>query len=134
MWGDEADLDAAQRQLDEWEASLADRAARTGELSQWLAHMTAMAHSDDGSIEATVDAGGVLVGLWLDEQIRAQPAAQTTEQIVATIHAAHENAVRQASALTAEALGADDPAGQAIIDAYERRLRGPAEDGPDAGR
>lgn len=134
MWGDEADFDAAQRRLDEWEASLADRAARTSELSQWLTNMTATARSDDGSVEATVEAGGVLVGLWLDEQVRAQPALRTAEQILATIRAAHENAVGQASAATAEALGADDPAGQAVIDAYERRLRGPAEDGPDGGR
>lgn len=134
MWRDEADVDEAQRQLDEWEASLAERAARTGELSQWLSQMTATAKSDDGSIEATVEAGGVLVGLRLDDQIRAQPAAQTAQQIRATIHAAHEHAIREASVATAEALGADDPAGQAIIDAYERRLRGPSEDEPDAGQ
>lgn len=134
MWGDDADLDATQRQLDEWESSLADRAARTSELSQWLAHITATARSDDGSVEATVDASGALTALRLDEQIREQPASRTAEQILGTVRAAHEYAVREASAATVEALGEDDPAGQAIIDAYERRLRRPSEDVPDAGR
>jgi DNA-binding protein YbaB len=130
VWGDEADLDAAQRQLDEWESSLADRAAKTGELSQWLAGMTATARSDDGLVEATVDVSGALTGLGLDEQIRSQPASRTTEQILSTTRAAHEAAVRQASEATVEALGADDPAGQAIIDAYARRLHtGPSDAG-----
>lgn len=134
MWGDEAGLDAAQRRVDQWESSLAECAAKSGALSQRLARMTATAHSEDGLVEVTVDTSGALVGLRLDEQIRAQPATRTAEQVRATIRAAHENAVRQASEATVEALGADDPAGRAIIDAYEKRLRGPSEDGPDAGR
>lgn len=134
MWGDEAGLDGAQRQLDDWEASLAERAAKTSELSQQLAGLTATARSQDGSVEATVDASGVLAGLRLDDQIRAQPASRTAEQILVTMRAAHKKAVRQANAAIVEALGRDDPAAQAIIDSYQRRLRGPSEAGPDAGR
>jgi hypothetical protein len=134
VWGDEADLDAAQRRVDQWESSLAEHPAKASALSLRLAGMTATAHSEDRLVEATVDTSGALVGLRLDEQIRAQPASRTAEQILATTRAAHEKVVRQASAATVEALGADDPAGRAIIDAYEKRLRGPSEDGPDAGR
>ncbi|HEX5995900.1 MAG TPA: YbaB/EbfC family nucleoid-associated protein [Jiangellales bacterium] len=129
MWSNQAGLDAAQRQLDQWESSLAARAAKTSELSQQLAGLTATAHSEDGSVEATVEASGVLLGLRLDDQIRAQAASRTAEQILATIRAAHETAVRQASAITVEALGEDDPAGRAIVDAHEKRLR---RDGLDA--
>jgi DNA-binding protein YbaB len=123
VWGDEAALNAAGRRVDEWDSSLAERATKAAVLSRRLAELAGTATSDDRLVEVTVDSSGALVGLRLDEQIRAQPASRTAEQILAAIRAAHENLVRQASAATIEALGADDPAGRAVVDAYEKRLR-----------
>lgn len=134
MWGDDAELDAAQRRVDQWESSLTERAAKASALSQRLAGLMVTAHSDDGLVDATVDSSGALIGLRLDEQTRAQPASRTAEQILAVTRAARDDLVRQASAVTVEALGTDDPAGEAIIEAYERRLRTAGTDGSDAGR
>jgi DNA-binding protein YbaB len=123
VWEDEAALDAVEQRVNHWESSLTERAEKTTALSQQLAALTATAHSGDRLVEATVDASGVLLGLRLDEQIRAQAASRTAEQILSTVRTAHEAAVRHASAATVEALGEDDPAGREIVDAYQKRLR-----------
>ncbi|MET7832575.1 hypothetical protein ABZS44_07065 [Micromonospora sediminicola] len=58
MWADEAALDAATRRLDEWESSLADRAARARDLSARTQALTGTARSADGLVEVTVDPSG----------------------------------------------------------------------------
>ncbi|WP_225853173.1 YbaB/EbfC family nucleoid-associated protein [Micromonospora sp. AMSO1212t] len=70
MWADEAALDAAARRLDEWESSLAARAARARDLSARTQALTGTARSADGLIEVTVDANGLLADLRLDERVR----------------------------------------------------------------
>ncbi|MDG4818926.1 YbaB/EbfC family nucleoid-associated protein [Micromonospora sp. WMMD956] len=133
MWADEAALDAATRRLDEWESSLADRAARAQALSARTRALTGSARSPDRAVEVTVDATGLLVDLRLDEQTRQHPAAHTARQIVATTRAAHADLLRQLTEATTQTLGDDDPAGRAIIDGYRRRLA-PGQGPPDGRR
>ncbi|MFF3855953.1 YbaB/EbfC family DNA-binding protein [Micromonospora sp. NPDC002575] len=133
MWADEAALDAATRRLDEWESSIADRAARAQALSAQARALTGTARSPDRTVEVTVDAVGLLVDLRLHEQTRQQPAAHTARQIVATTRAAHADLLRQLTEATAQTLGDDDPAGQAIVEDYRRRLD-PGRGQPDGRR
>ncbi|WP_319460168.1 YbaB/EbfC family nucleoid-associated protein [Micromonospora sp. RTP1Z1] len=134
MWTDDAGLATAGRRIDDWEASLADRAERSRALAQRLSGLTASATSADGAVEATVDSAGTLIALRLDERIRARPAARTAEQVLATTRAAYADLLRQATEATRETLGPDDPAADAIIDSYGRRLGGADGDGHRAGR
>ncbi|MFE9188056.1 YbaB/EbfC family nucleoid-associated protein [Micromonospora sp. NPDC007208] len=127
MWADEAALDAAGRRLDEWETSISDRAARAKALSTQVQALTGTATSPDRSVEVTVNASGLLIGLRLDERIRQYSSAQTAREIMATTRAAHADLLKRLTEATTETLGDGDPTGQAIIDSYQRRL------GPDEG-
>ncbi|WBC15871.1 YbaB/EbfC family DNA-binding protein [Micromonospora sp. WMMA1998] len=132
MWADEAALDAATRRLDEWESSLADRAARARDLSARTQALTGTARSADGLIEVTVDQTGALADLRLDERTRQHSAAHTARQILATTRAARVDLLRQLTKATTQALG-DDPAARAIVESHRRRLD-PDQGPPDAGR
>ncbi|MET8360246.1 YbaB/EbfC family DNA-binding protein [Micromonospora sp. NPDC005171] len=131
MWADEAALDAVGRRLDEWETSMADRAARAKALSTQGQALTGTATSSDRLVEVNVNASGLLIGLRLDECIRQYSSAQTARHIMATTRAAHADLLKRLTEATTETLGDGDPTGQAIIDSYQRRL-GPDEGPPDA--
>ncbi|MCX5065622.1 YbaB/EbfC family nucleoid-associated protein [Micromonospora lupini] len=126
MWADDAALDAAGRRLDEWEASVTERAARATALSARLRALTGTATSPDRSVVVTVDSSGLLTGLRLDERVRQHSSAHTARQILETTTAAHADLLRQITDATAETLG-DEVSAQAIVDSYRSRLR------PDPG-
>ncbi|MGC5307705.1 YbaB/EbfC family DNA-binding protein [Micromonospora zamorensis] len=121
MWADDAALDAAERRLDEWETSLAERAERSRTLSATMRNLTGTARNADRTVDVTVDSTGLLIDLWLDERIRQQPAAHTARQILETTTAAHADLLRQVSDAATESYG-DDASAQAIIDSYRSRL------------
>jgi DNA-binding protein YbaB len=124
MFGDEADLDAAERWVDDWESGIAERAARAKALSQRVASLSATAHSDDGLVELTVASSGVVTGLRLDERVRDWPAARIAEQIMTVMRAAHRRLTEQVTEATAETIGLDDPAGQAVVASFAQRAGG----------
>lgn len=123
MWADDAALDAAGRRLDEWESSLAERAARAKTLSARMQELNGTATNTDRTVGVTVECSGLLIGLWLGERIRQQPAAHTAQQILETTAAARTDLLRQVHELTVEFLG-DDASARAIIDSYRSRLAG----------
>ncbi|MEV5206098.1 YbaB/EbfC family DNA-binding protein [Micromonospora sp. NPDC053740] len=132
MWADDAALDAAERRLDEWESSLAERAERAKTLSATMRELTGAAHNADRTVDVTVDSAGLLIDLRLDERIRQQPAAHTARQILETTTAARADLLRQVSDAATQSLG-DDPSTQAIVDSYRSRLL-PDQGSTDARR
>lgn len=133
MWADESALDAAGRRLDEWESSFTDQATRARALSARVQTLTGTARSADRTVEVTVDSSGLLIDLRLDERVRQHSAAHTARQIMVIARAAHADLLRQLTEATRETLGDGDPAGQAIVDSYQRRL-GPDQGAPDVRR
>ncbi|MFI7207403.1 YbaB/EbfC family nucleoid-associated protein [Micromonospora aurantiaca (nom. illeg.)] len=133
MWADEAALDAAARRLDEWESSLAGRAARARDLSARTQALTGTARSADGLVEVTVDASGLLTGLRLDERVRQHSAAHTARQILAVTGDARADLLRRLTEATTETLSAEDPAARGIIESHQRRIA-PDPGTPDAAR
>ncbi|MEU8255486.1 YbaB/EbfC family DNA-binding protein [Micromonospora inaquosa] len=121
MWADDAALDAAERRLDEWESSLAERAERARTLSTTMRNLTGTARNADRTVEVTVDSTGLLIDLKLDEGTRQQPATHTARQILETTADARADLLRQVTAAAGETLG-DDASAQAIIDSYRSRL------------
>ncbi|MGW3855854.1 YbaB/EbfC family DNA-binding protein [Micromonospora arida] len=121
MWADDAALDAAERRLDEWETSLAERANRAKALSATMRELTGIAHNADRTVDVTVDSNGLLIDLRLDERIRQQPAAHTARQILDTTNAARADLLRQVSDAATQSFG-DNASAQAIIDSYRSRL------------
>ncbi|MEV5767041.1 YbaB/EbfC family DNA-binding protein [Micromonospora sp. NPDC052213] len=133
MWADEAALDEATRRLDDWEASIASRAARAKELSSQVQAMRGTATSPDQTIQVTVDSSGLLVGLRLDERTRQLSAAHTARQILETTRAAHADLLSRITEATAGILGPEDPTAAALVESYRRRLD-PDRGAPDARR
>ena len=120
MW-DSANLDGAERMVDDWQAGIEQRAALAGELSTRLAALTATARSDDGLVTVTVGASAQMTGLDLDEAIRRRPAAQTARDILSTTRAAQAVLVTQVTTATEQTLGADSETGKAVIASYAAR-------------
>ncbi|HEY8534317.1 MAG TPA: YbaB/EbfC family nucleoid-associated protein [Micromonospora sp.] len=124
-YGDDTDFDSALRWVDEWESNIAEQAARAQALSHRIATLTATATSPDGLVTVTVDSAGGLRELRLDEAIRRRPAQDIAAQILSVTQLAMRRLVEQVSHATEETLGRDTPAGRAIIESYEKRLRPP---------
>ena len=118
---DGPDLAAAERRIDDWQAGFTQRAEQARELAGRLAALSASARSADGHVAVTVGATGMLTGLELDEKVRRQPAAETARQILATLAAAQSDLTAQATAVTAETVGADTETGKAVIASLTRR-------------
>ncbi|WP_320064386.1 YbaB/EbfC family DNA-binding protein [Micromonospora sp. RTGN7] len=133
MWSDEAALDEATRRLDDWESSLAARAARARTLSAQVQALTGTASSPDRAVEVTVDSSGLLVDLRLDERTRRDAAAHTARQILDTTRAARADLLRRVTEVTTRTLDVDDPTAAALVDSYRRRLD-PDQGTPDARR
>lgn len=134
MLGDDADLDAALRWVDDWQSGIEEQAARARALSQRVAGLSATAASEDGTVEVTVASSGVLTELRLDEAIRRRSAAETAAQILAVTRTALVRLAEQVAVAAEETMGRDSPAGRAVVDSYAKRLFAPAGGEPDAAR
>ncbi|WP_229402259.1 YbaB/EbfC family DNA-binding protein [Micromonospora okii] len=133
MWSDEAALDEAARRLDDWESSVAARAARAKALSAQVQALTGTAASPDRRVQVTVDSSGLLVGLRLDESTRQNSAAQTARQILDTTRDARANLLRKVAEVATLTFDVGDPTPSLLVDSYRRRLC-PDQGAPDARR
>ncbi|WP_434740254.1 YbaB/EbfC family nucleoid-associated protein [Micromonospora sp. SH-82] len=129
MWADEDALDAAARRLDDWETTFAGQAQRAAALATRVQQLTGTAHSPDRLVTATVDASGHLIDLRLDDTVRRHPATHTARQILQATRAAYADLVGRVTEAARDTLG-DDPAGQAVVESYRRRLASD-QGGPD---
>jgi DNA-binding protein YbaB len=134
VFGDEGELDSAERLIDEWQSTIEDRATKARALSQRLGALTSTARSRDGLVEATVAASGVLTGLHLDERVRRQPAAWIARQVLAVTQQALDQLAAQATEATQETVGEDSPEGRAVVASYTTRLTQAAEHDGDTRR
>jgi hypothetical protein len=75
----------------------------------------------------TVAASGAVTGLRLDERIRGKAAAAIAAQVLTTIGAAHAEMQRLATQVTAETVGVDSAAGQAVVHSFASRVPPAAE-------
>jgi DNA-binding protein YbaB len=120
---DPSDLDSAEQWVDDWQAGFEERAAQARELAARLSELSVTARSEDGLVEVTVGASGALVGLELEEGIRRRPAAETAQEILATLGAAQTAMTKAATEVTAETVGADSETGRAVIASFTARER-----------
>jgi hypothetical protein len=134
VFGDEAELDSAERLIDDWQSTIEDRATKARALSQRLGALTATARSRDGLVETTVAASGVLTGLRLDERVRRQPAAWIAKQVLTVTQQALDQLAAQAAEATQETVGEDSPEGRAIVASYTTRLTQAADHDGDTRR
>jgi len=76
------DLDKAERRIDDWQASLEERAARAQTLLARLEGLRVEGAAADGLVKATVDQAGHLVELKLDDRVRSWPAEKIASTVV----------------------------------------------------
>ena len=115
-------LDTAEDLVDGWLAKIEERAAQSAVLAARLGELTATARSEAGRVSVTVGATGLMTALELDEAIRDQPATDTAREIIATVRTAQAALAEQASAVTAETVGADSETGRAVLASYVGRF------------
>jgi DNA-binding protein YbaB len=117
----DGELDAAQRWVDGWQATIEAQAERAKAMAARVAGLEIGAVSDNGLVEVVVTSTGALSDLRLDEAVRRQPAADTAAQVLATMRAAQASLARRVAAAVEETVGRDSEVGRAVIDAYARR-------------
>ena len=108
--------------IDDWERSIADRAARAQDFSSRTAALTSVARSADGSVEVTVGSDGQLVDLHLSERTRNQSAQTTAREILDLLQEAREDLLRQIGAAAADTIGSDSDTGRAVLTSMEAKL------------
>ena len=121
------DLDEASRLVDNWQQRLEEQASRARALSARVAGLTARASSSGGLVEVTVSGQGLMTGLWMDDAIRRQPAADTAASVLAALRAAQAALAARVADAVAETVGIDSPAGRAVLASYGSSLRGPSD-------
>lgn len=123
------DLQAVRSKVDAWQASIEARAARARELSARLTGLTATARDRDGLIAVTVNRGGVVTDLRLDDRVRAVPPAQLARAILAVMAGAQALLVDRVREAATETLGADSESARAVVASFAQQLHGvPPED------
>jgi hypothetical protein len=122
------DLDAADQKIDNWESTLRERAAQARAFSERAAGIIGTARSKDGAVEVAVDASGGVTRLQLSERIRARPAHETADEILAVMRAAQAQLAREMTLAANEVVGAE--VAQTIAASYASRFPDPAADEP----
>ncbi|MFB9239342.1 YbaB/EbfC family nucleoid-associated protein [Plantactinospora siamensis] len=133
MFPEDAELAAADRWVDDWQERIERQATQARDLAERVRGLTGTARSRDGLVEVTVSSSGALTELRLAEGIRRRPAADTAQQIMEVLGVATAQLAERVTQATAETLGADSPAGRAVIESYARRVP-PSTERADDGR
>jgi DNA-binding protein YbaB len=119
---DEPISDLAVRRIEQWQQGFEERAAQARVLNERTSGLTATAREGEGLVEVTVGSGGEIISLHLDEEIRRRPAATTARQIIDAIWSAKASLAREFERATAETVGLDSAAGQALMRSLNVRL------------
>jgi len=131
--GDEPDLTAAERWVDDWQTGIEERAAQAQALARRVGQLSATVHSRGDVVGVTVDSSGAMTALRLDDNACRHPAAWIAEQILATVRAAQAELVRQVTEATTQTVGLESEIGRAMVASFTRRLPPPEDGGGDAG-
>lgn len=126
------DLDAAESWVDNWQASLQERADQARLLRERLDAVTGTGWDRRRLVQVTVAASGVLADVVLDDRTREQAVAVTRSQILEAARAAQADLVQKAARVTAETIGMKHPTADAVVRSYLQRMSPPGSD--DAGR
>lgn len=119
---DEPMDDLTMQWIGQWQHGLAERSAQARALTERTSSLTATAREGDGIVEVAIGSGGQIASLRLDEEIRRQPAATTTRQILEAIRSAKISLASQFEQAAAATVALDNPTGQALIKSLDVRL------------
>jgi hypothetical protein len=116
------DLNAAEELIDNWQASLQERADAARHVRERLDTVSGIGWDADRIVQVTVASSGVLADLKLPENIRRQSAELTRKQILQAAQAAQADLARKAALVVADTMGMNHPTADAIVRSYTRRV------------
>ncbi|BAL86479.1 hypothetical protein AMIS_12590 [Actinoplanes missouriensis 431] len=113
--------------VDDWQAGLEERLARTRALAGRLHALTGTGTAGGDLVVVAVDSSGSLTGLQLSEEVRRHSARWIAEQVLAASEAARVDLARQAAEVAGQ--GGDDETaeGRVLLAAFTDRLGGPGD-------
>jgi hypothetical protein len=116
-------MNTAAEQIRAWAAAAQHAATAANALAEGVATLRATARDASNDITVTVDAAGALLGLDLGERVRAVSPDRLAASIMDTVRSARHSALDQLTTLVGATVGTDSPAGTAVLELHERRLR-----------
>jgi DNA-binding protein YbaB len=131
-WGPTGD--SADRWIDEWSAEAAAQAERARALSERVAELTVTATSDDGLVEVTVAGSGLVTDIRLADRVNSWRASAIAAEILAVMRRAQAELAGFVADAVADTVGADSPAGRAVVDSFARRFPAEPDDEDMSGR
>ncbi|NMO57581.1 YbaB/EbfC family nucleoid-associated protein [Actinoplanes sp. TBRC 11911] len=119
---DDTALNAGDRWIDDWQAKIEARLARTRALTAGLREVKGVGRSGDGLVEVTIDSSGALMELRLDEDVRRHSARWIAEQVITAARSAKGDLARAATGVVHESGENETPEGRAVLAAFTARL------------
>ncbi|MFC7547505.1 YbaB/EbfC family nucleoid-associated protein [Plantactinospora sp. GCM10030261] len=127
------DPDSARDYLRSWQQRVDAMAAKTQAMSDQLAQLRITVQDDNGLVEVTVDATGVLVDLKLTQRIQRFDPAVVARTVMSTLRAAQLAAVARSREIAVETMGPDSTTAREVGDRMRRMLdQQDSTDGPPA--
>lgn len=125
---------AAQRQVEEWAAQVAQKAERYQAMQARVAGITVTESSSDGAVRLTVGSSGVMTDLELSDRATQQPARQLAAQIMDTMRRAQGRLSGQVAEVMQASVGDDQETVTAVVSSYQQRFPAqPEDEAPAAG-
>lgn len=126
------DPDGALEHLAAWKSRIDQMATRTQEMSGQLERLHVTLADDNGLVEVTVDAAGVLLDLRLSARIQRTAPDVTATAILETLKQARAQLAQRSQEIIAETMGPGSAAGREITERVGRQLQDPDGDSGDS--
>ncbi len=125
MTGQVPDGGARQQSFSEVVAEARSTVERLAKLREKTAQVSVTDTSPDGAITVTVDAGGVLTGLRITDQLTGRPGARIAEQVLATIRRAQSRIAGTMTGVLRDTVGDDEEIVDHVLAVYRERFPEP---------
>lgn len=115
------DPDSSREYLEVWKTRIDQMAADTQALSNRLERLRVTAADQDGLVEVTIDATGVLVDVRFAARIQRVSPEAVSRAVLGALRLARQDAAAQSRQIITETLGAGSVAGRAIAERMARQ-------------
>lgn len=126
--------DAAEQWVENWAASVNERAAQAQAMSRQVAELSMTADGAHGAVAVTVAGSGLVTDLRLDDRVRSWSGDRIAAEILSVMRRAQSQLAGQVAVIAARTVGADSETARAVVASFEQRFPAPAPDQPDRDR
>jgi hypothetical protein len=123
-----------ERRVEQWAAEFASKADRYQQMQQQISRVSATESSADGTVQVTVDSGGVVTDLVLSDRASSLRPQQLASQILDVMRRAQSRLTDRVQQVMQDTVGDDEATVQAVVASYEQRFpEPPAPESPAYG-